>query len=64
MSRPELLDTASRPAIAARLYVSVNTVRAQLSTPYRKLGAASRSQALLRLHEVGLVADTPADGSG
>jgi LuxR family maltose regulon positive regulatory protein len=49
-----LATTPSRQAIADQLYVSVNTVRAQLVTMYRKLDATTRDQALLRLHELGL----------
>lgn len=42
----ELLETASTDEIAARLQVSANTVKSQRASIYRKLGAASREEAL------------------
>jgi LuxR family transcriptional regulator, maltose regulon positive regulatory protein len=41
--------------IAAGMYLSVHTVRAQSKSIYRKLGAASRSQAVARARELGLL---------
>ncbi|KDA05217.1 hypothetical protein DC31_02135 [Microbacterium sp. CH12i] len=41
-----LVDTASVNAIAERLHVSVNTVKSQRRTLYRKLGATSREEVL------------------
>ena len=41
--------------IAARLEVSANTVKTQAQAIYRKLGASSRSEAVARAREVGLV---------
>jgi LuxR family maltose regulon positive regulatory protein len=49
-----LAHTGSRQDIAEDLYVSVNTVRAQLTTLYRKLGVHTREEALARLAELGL----------
>jgi LuxR family transcriptional regulator, maltose regulon positive regulatory protein len=45
--------------IGARLFVSANTVKTQAISIYRKLGVASRSQAVERAREVGLL-DTDA----
>ncbi len=44
--------------IAERLYVSRNTVKSQAISVYRKLGASSRSEAIQRALELGLV-DAP-----
>jgi LuxR family maltose regulon positive regulatory protein len=41
--------------IAARLYVSANTVKTQAHAVYRKLDASSRSQAVTRAGELGLL---------
>ena len=41
--------------IAARLYVSANTVKTQAHAVYRKLDASSRSQAVARAGELGLL---------
>ena len=41
--------------IAAEMYLSPHTVRAQGKSVYRKLGAASRSQAVARARELGLL---------
>ena len=41
--------------IAARLHVSANTVKTQAHAVYRKLYASSRSEAVARAREVGLV---------
>jgi LuxR family transcriptional regulator, maltose regulon positive regulatory protein len=49
-----LATTASRQEIADQLYVSVNTVRKQLVTLYRKLGVTTRGEALTRLAQMGL----------
>jgi LuxR family maltose regulon positive regulatory protein len=43
--------------IAAELYLSPHTVRAQGKSIYRKLGAASRSQAVARARELGFLED-------
>jgi len=41
--------------IAGRLHVSANTVKTQAQAVYRKLGVCSRSEAVARAREVGLV---------
>jgi LuxR family transcriptional regulator, maltose regulon positive regulatory protein len=41
--------------IGQRLYVTQNTVKTQAISIYRKLGASSRSQAVQRLQEIGLL---------
>jgi LuxR family maltose regulon positive regulatory protein len=54
-------QTGSRQDIAEDLYVSLNTVRAQLATLYRKLDVHTREEALARLAELGLrTPDQPA----
>ena len=52
----ELLPTQlSGDEIAARLFVSANTVRTHVRAIYRKLEVASRTQAVERAREVGLL---------
>jgi LuxR family maltose regulon positive regulatory protein len=41
--------------MGSRLYVSPNTVKTQAQAVYRKLDASSRSQAVARAHELGLL---------
>jgi DNA-binding NarL/FixJ family response regulator len=41
--------------VARKLVVSVNTVRSQMKSCYRKLGASSREDALMRAYELGLL---------
>jgi LuxR family maltose regulon positive regulatory protein len=41
--------------VGARLHISANTVKTQAHAVYRKLGASSRSEAVARAREVGLV---------
>ena len=43
--------------IGARLHVSRNTVKSQAVSVYRKLGVSSRSEAIARAAELGLVED-------
>jgi LuxR family transcriptional regulator, maltose regulon positive regulatory protein len=45
----------SVPEIAAEMFVSRNTVKSHTSSIYRKLGTSSRSQAVSRLRELGLL---------
>jgi LuxR family maltose regulon positive regulatory protein len=64
---PELLTTAelrilgflpthlSFREIAGRLFVSANTVKTQAHAVYRKLDAASRSEAVTRATQLGLL---------
>ncbi len=52
----ELLPThMSETQIGERLFVSVNTVKTHLRAVYRKLGAASRAEAVARARELGLL---------
>lgn len=57
-----LAETDRRSEIAARLFVSLNTVKAQLRSLYAKLGASTREQALARAISAGLL--HPADPPG
>ena len=41
--------------IAERAYVSANTVKTQANAVYRKLDASSRSEAVVRAREIGLL---------
>ncbi len=50
-----LVETDSRATIAARLIVSENTVKSQLTSLYRKLGVGGRAGALLKAVELGLL---------
>ncbi|HEY0247905.1 MAG TPA: AAA family ATPase [Gryllotalpicola sp.] len=50
-----LSATASRQTMASEMYVSINTVKKQLATLYRKLGVTSRDDALARLAHAGLL---------
>ena len=52
---PLLATHLSFPEIGQRLYVSRNTVKTQAVSIYRKLGASSRSEAVQRLREIGLL---------
>lgn len=50
----QLHSHASNSEIAASLDISPNTVKTQLRSAYRKLGAANRSQALVRMAVLGV----------
>lgn len=52
---PLLVTHLSFPEIADRLYVSRHTIKTQAMSIYRKLGASSRSQAVDRARESGLL---------
>jgi len=45
----------SLPEIASELFLSPNTVKSQAVSIYRKLGVASRSQAVARSRELTLL---------
>ena len=45
----------SFPEIAEQMYLSRNTVKTQAASIYRKLGVTSRSQAVTRIWELGLL---------
>lgn len=51
----------SQREIATQLYISPNTVKTHLRATYRKLGAATRGQALHHARDLGiLLTDQPA----
>jgi LuxR family maltose regulon positive regulatory protein len=52
---PLLATHLSFPEIAAELYLSRNTVKSHMHSIYRKLGTSSRSQAVTRLRDFGLL---------
>lgn len=52
-----LLDEPSQEGIASVLFVSPNTVKSQLRSVYRKLGASSRDEALTAARRAGLLDD-------
>jgi LuxR family transcriptional regulator, maltose regulon positive regulatory protein len=52
---PMLSTHLQMPEIAAEMCLSPNTVRAQGKSIYRKLGAASRGEAVARARELGLL---------
>ncbi len=52
---PLLSTHLSIPEIAGELFLSRNTIKSQAISIYRKLGAASRSQAVARSRELGLL---------
>lgn len=53
---PLLATHLSFPEIGQRLYLSKNTVKTQALSIYRKLGASSRSEAVQRMQDLGLLA--------
>ena len=58
----ELVTTGSASEIAERQFVSVNTVKSQLKSAYKKLGVSDRGAALAVAHVQGLLAqDIEAD---
>ncbi len=52
---PMLATQLSFPEIAAEIFLSPHTVKSQAMSLYRKLGASSRSQAVERSRELGLL---------
>jgi len=52
---PYLATHLTFPEIASRLFISRNTVKTEAVSIYRKLDASSRSQAITRAHELGLL---------
>jgi LuxR family maltose regulon positive regulatory protein len=55
---PYLATHLMFPEIASRLFISRNTVKTESISIYRKLGVSSRSQAIERAVEVGLLEST------
>jgi ATP/maltotriose-dependent transcriptional regulator MalT len=53
---PLLASHLSFPEIGAELFLSVNTIKSQAASIYRKLGVSSRSEAILRVRKLGLLA--------
>jgi LuxR family transcriptional regulator, maltose regulon positive regulatory protein len=52
---PLLATHLTAPEIAAELFVSMHTVKSQQASLYRKLGTSSRSQAVARARQLGLL---------
>jgi LuxR family transcriptional regulator, maltose regulon positive regulatory protein len=52
---PMLATHLSFPEIAAEVFLSPNTVKSTVHSIYRKLGSSSRSQAVSRLRDLGLL---------
>ena len=61
---PLLATHLSFREIGERLYVSRNTIKTQAISAYRKLGVSSRSAAIERACELGLVDDATAPPNG
>jgi LuxR family transcriptional regulator, maltose regulon positive regulatory protein len=55
---PYLATHLTFPGIATRLFISRNTVKSEAVSIYRKLGVSSRSDAIERAVEVGLLDDS------
>ena len=55
---PYLATHLTSPEIATRLFISRNTVKSEATSIYRKLSASSRSEAIERAVEVGLLASS------
>ena len=55
---PYLATHLTFPGIATRLFISRNTVKSEAISIYRKLGVSSRSDAIERAVEVGLLEDS------
>jgi LuxR family transcriptional regulator, maltose regulon positive regulatory protein len=53
---PLLSTHLSFPEIAAKMFVSRNTIKSEATSIYRKLGVSSRTQAVSRSVELGLLA--------
>ena len=52
---PLLATHLSFPEIAAQMFLSPNTIKSQAHSIYRKIGASSRSQAVARSRDLGLL---------
>ena len=56
---PMLSTHLSFPEIGAEMFLSRNTIKSQAVSIYRKLGASSRNQAVIRGRELGLLEGRP-----
>ena len=56
---PLLSTHLSFPEIAAEMFLSRNTVKSHTNSIYRKLGTSTRSQAVARSRELGLLQELP-----
>jgi LuxR family maltose regulon positive regulatory protein len=56
-----LATRLSIPEISQELHVSVNTVRTQVRAIYRKLAVGSRTEAVIRARQLGLLPRSPHD---
>jgi LuxR family maltose regulon positive regulatory protein len=54
---PMLATHLSFREIGAQFFLSRNTVKTQAISVYRKLGASSRSEAVVRAYDLGLIED-------
>jgi LuxR family maltose regulon positive regulatory protein len=52
---PLLTTHLTFPELGEELFISPNTVKTQANSIYRKLGASTRSQAVTRARELGLL---------
>ncbi len=52
---PPLATHLSFPEIAAELFLSPHTIKSEMKSIYRKLGASTRNQAVTRARELGLL---------
>ena len=52
---PLLATHLSFPEIAAQMFLSPYTIKSQANSTYRKLGASTRSQAVTRSRDLGLL---------
>ena len=52
---PLLTTHLSTPEIAGELFLSPHTVKSEMKSIYRKLGATTRTQAVTRARELGLL---------
>jgi LuxR family maltose regulon positive regulatory protein len=52
---PLLATHMSFPEIGEQLFVSRHTIKSQATSIYRKLGSSTRSEAIARAHEIGLL---------
>ena len=52
---PMLCTHLSFPQIAAELFLSPHTIKSEMKSIYRKLGASTRNQAVTLAHELGLL---------